>query len=301
MKYKLALLIIVLFLVACTPQTTKVPTNYKTGIQSLTLTIEQQQKQLFEDETTTLPLSLHNKGASDILGGIYSLTVDNNLLELQQETITDFDLPGKTEFNPLGDEDIIGITVTAKKLPPQTETITTTLTINACYPYTTTTTQDVCIDTDLLGKESNKPCQTKTIRLSSQGSPIAITSIASHITAHQDKQKVIPEFTISIKNKGTGQVFAADKVIEACTSGSLGKAWNQASVTAYLGDTQLACIPVQEGLIGRVNLEKENIVKCKVVDGIQTIRGTYITPLTIEITYGYTTILTKDIEVRTLQ
>ena len=308
MKYKLLMIIGVLLLLTACPRPTAVRrevVDFRTGIQSLEIDFAEQgpPDQVFEGEDVPILLFVANRGASDIFDGVFTIDVDPTVLELRAERLNFFDLPGKSQFNPIGEERIISINTNARTLPPRTETVTTTIRVTACYPYRTAATETLCIDTDILGRATNKPCQVQDASLGSQGAPVTVNRIEPRMLQHMDETKINVEFLIHMSNRGAGQLFPADKAVEACTAGAVGEL-NKAKVNVFLADQQLDCVPKAKDSAGpeaEVNLAMETFVKCSVPDGISKRLGTYLSPLTIEVDYGYSFTVSKNVEIRTLQ
>ncbi|MBI4145021.1 hypothetical protein HY493_02340 [Candidatus Woesearchaeota archaeon] len=257
----------------------------------------------FMDAPFTASFELVNEGATDVEDGVFSVGIEDDFVTLQGDRIRAFSLYGKSLATPEGERQIQTVQLRARPLPPQTETVTTTLGLNVCYPYSTRAELTTCVDTDVFQRVKTKPCTAKAVSLSGQGGPVAVTRIEPTFAPHTDPNKVRAEFLIYIKNLGTGQVYDADKSLEACTPQALGSAsWNVADIKAYLGDQQLDCTPKKQGFGGADGylklVNKEDFVRCEVQGGIAKTAGAYTTTMTIEVTYGYTFTLTKQVQIK---
>ena len=247
----------------------------------------------------------------------------------QGEERQEFSIKGKSVFNPLGDEEFISINAGAKKIGGQSETHPSAIFATACYPYQTILGASVCIDPDVLGQNKGlKACAVKDLDFEDgQGAPVAVTKIETRMLP-QDGAKIKPHFIIHVKNTGNGQVIKNGKtkpedrntVIEkACSNEPLNyKDFNTLKVKAILSGAELDCDPaagIQKTAEVRLR-EKEDMIRCtyegadlngdgvidnKLIDGKRDIEAistgidAYVTPLKIELDYGYTFTISKNI------
>ena len=222
-----------------------------------------------------------------------------------------FDIKGKSIFNPAGDEDFITLNAKTKKIGSQSETQPSTILATACYPYKTILGTSICIDTDIYGnRRGQKPCTVEDLKFDGQGAPVAITKIEIRMLP-QDGNLLKPHFLIQIENKGNGEVVNINNVEQACTSESLDyTAFNTIRINATLSGILLDCrinkedpnsAPPPAPATIRLR-DKEDIIRCtlepsksKGVELIDISRDAYTTPLKIELEYGYTFTISKDI------
>ena len=260
----------------------------------------------FPESPFTVSYTLANEGAWDVEGGIVSIGIEDDFVTLEGDKIRPFNLPGRSLFNPVGETDIFTVQMRTRSLPPQTETVTTNVQLNVCYPYTTDAELEMCVDTDVFGRSATKPCDVKPVRLSGgQGGPVAVTRIEPTYGPHTDTSLSRASFVVYVKNVGNGQVYQADKSLEACSPLALGRdAWNVATIRVFLGDQLLDCTPKQPGFggpEGYLQLTKaEDFVRCEVPGGISKTAGTYVTSMTAEISYGYTYTINRQMEIKRL-
>jgi len=214
-----------------------------------------------------------------------------------------FEINGKSIFNPNGDQDLKTINAQTKKIGAQSETQPSTILATACYPYETILGTSVCIDTDIYGqRRGKKVCKITDLNFGEgQGAPVAITKVETRMLP-EDKNKVKPHFLIHIENKGNGEVVELSKVEQACTNVRLDyKAFNTITIKASLSGKPLDCRIGKnkpEPAVIRLR-DKENLVRC-ILEGpseelIDISRDAYIAPLRIELDYGYTFTISKDI------
>ncbi|MBI2142058.1 hypothetical protein HYU15_01035, partial [Candidatus Woesearchaeota archaeon] len=142
---------------------------------------------------------------------------------------------------------------------------------------------------------------------SGQGAPVAVTKIEPKIFPEGSGEKIAfvkPQFVISVKNSGNGEVLnpsadmgsacsselAADK-----SSESFKRIWNVVDVKATLSGKELDCSPVPLRLRG-----KEDFVRCSVKDGdkINADMPGYVAALTVDLSYGYTSTIAKEVTIR---
>jgi len=269
-----------------------------------------------------LTLDFQNKGAYDIDKGVFVIGAESEYisvpLEYKDKPVA-FDLLGRTLYDPIGGMDRKTISLTARYLEPQSETHPTTIAVTTCYPYKTEATAQICIDTDIYDKRlAEKVCKSSTLSMGTiqkdgqelpkgQGAPIAITKIEQKMMMHPESDEtVIPRFMIYVKNTKSGlpvDINSYDKACEA--TGISKKAWNVVTARVYLSDRsiQLDCTPKLDSSstdrTGHLKLEKsEDFIQCTLPEGIPMNLGTYTTPLMIDLEYGYTFTISKNVLIR---
>ncbi|MEM4239946.1 MAG: hypothetical protein QXM31_01975 [Candidatus Woesearchaeota archaeon] len=252
--------------------------------------------EVYEESKFTMLVTLSNLGASDVENGVFSVSYEPQhvYLPLQQQQGR-FSVRGKSEFMPQGMEKQVGLSFTAKPLGAQLQGYTTTITFNACYPYQTNAPIIVCIDTDLTGKKPGKVCQAKPISSpQGQGAPVAVTLTEPRMQPSEFQDKIIPEFVLTIKNLGKGSVIAPNQFPEACSGRPLGAGgWNVVAVSAALADMPLSCTP------STITLKETGDTKvvCKLEEGVDARLGTYTSPLSVTIDYGYMTSISSQVKI----
>ena len=157
----------------------------------------------------------------------------------------------------------------------------------------------MCIDTDIIGEvRGKKVCDIKDLTFSEgQGAPVAVTKIETRMLPDVDVNKVKPHFIIFIENKGNGEVVNSKKLGAACSSSGLEYTdFNTLTISASLPQGDLKCSENVDPGPAAVRLrEKEDMVRCTLEDGIDIGRDAYTAPLKIELNYGYTFTISKDI------
>jgi hypothetical protein len=290
-------------------------------------------EKVFEDSPFPIAVNLKNQGATniedtpvkyiddqdrDVEGNVQGVVVfgfEKTFVdvELGEDSRQRIEIEGKSIFNPNGDDDFITITGNTKRIGAQSETQPSTILATACYPYKTVLGTSVCIDTDVYGiVRGEKVCKIKELNfIDGQGAPVSIIKVESRMLP-QDDNKVQPHFILHIRNKGNGEVVKLSETVNACTSTSLDykEFFNTIIVRATLSGTPLDCRINKDDPIPATSRlrDNEDVVRCtlveeilnedgttKQVDLIDVSRGTYVAPLNIELEYGYTFTISKDI------
>jgi hypothetical protein len=266
-------------------------------------------KEVYSNEDFIAGVQLENKGAFDIgdSEGYLSLVIEDDYMEFinpEDKEKRTFKLEGKSSFNPKGNLKTVTVKLRAKDVDTQSETHTSLVTVSACYKYKTTLGTEACVDADVYDlTQKIKACNTQDQTFSGQGAPVTITKIETRMLPHEDENKVKPSFMIYIKNKGNGEVVKGDSVEKACSSETLShEAFNTIYANAKLSNQPLDCSPKEiqgsETKEGYIRLkDKEDFIRCTLTDGILKNKGTYITPLTIDLDYGYTLSASKEVKI----
>ena len=222
-----------------------------------------------------------------------------------------FSLNGKTIERAEGEEEIMTLKAEARPLEELSQTHEPSILATACYDYKTELVAAVCVDTDVYGiKKITKSCKVKELGFSSQGAPVAITRIGTEIMPMDIPDRVRPQFLIQVQNKGDGLVIKDDMqvITDACSEKSLN--YTELSVVfinAYLGgeQKQLNCNIEEETQYkdnkktGLVKLrDNTGIARCVLDEGIDEDEGTYVSPLKIELRYGYTNTISKNVVIK---
>jgi hypothetical protein len=291
-------------------------------------------KEIFENSFLPIGLKLYNKGAYDIGAsgvnrgtkrGYLSISLEKDYMELNEDSLKsinekvnfrgsehiEFDLKGKNIEYPKGEEEVITFTANSKdlaKTDPQSEYHDSLISITACYKYQTKAVETVCIDTDVYGfkkRPEERPCDVKTLTLSSQGAPVAVTKIESEMVPKKDNPSVIkPSFLITVKNIGNGEVVKENKVEDACSSRPVNYTeWNNINVKAYISDmsegNKLDCDMVNEDDEGTIILkQKQDIIRCSYEKGFDEKKGVFSSPLYIILDYGYTDTISREVRIK---
>ena len=116
--------------------------------------------------------------------------------------------------------------------------------------------------------------------------------------ADNDPNKIIPHFIIYLENKGNGEVVAEDKIEDVCSRKPLGfRDFNKVTIKAFLSDKELNCNSGEAEKAESRLREKKDIVRCTLEEGIASNRDAFASPLKVELDYGYTFTISKDITI----
>ena len=276
--------------------------DVRKGVDGLTMefTKNNPPEKVFEESKFPIAIELKNKGASDIENGILVFGFERAYADVVKESDAkqEFDIKGKSVFNPNGDEEFITIDAKTRIIGAQSETHTSTIRVTACYPYKTIFGNSVCVDTDVYGMDGGeKACTVKDLSFSGgQGAPVTVTKVETRMLP-ADENKVKPHFIIYVENKGGGDVISVDKVGQACTSQALEHTdFNVIKINAVLSGMELDCNIGDDPGAATIRLrDKKDMVRCTLEQGIDRNLGTYTAPLSIELDYGYTFTISKDV------
>jgi hypothetical protein len=302
------------------PTTTK---DLYSGTDSLEIEIIEKNppEEVYDNSVFNLGLLLRNQGPFNIESGYIALSLEEDFMSIQDWDVEDvlgspisknvilFNINGKNLENREGDKGYVTASILTKEIPKsQPKEHNSPLILTTCYPYQTILSETVCVDTDIFNlNEENKACEIKDFSSSSQGAPLAITNVKVNMLPLRNSKGVKPEFIIEIENQGPGQIllFNSYTIEKACSSESLTKQeLNKVSVWARLSNDNLQCKSTSSSTQDDENIaildlsEKNNQVRCVLEKGIDDELGTYTTPLTIQLNYGYTYSISKDIKIR---
>lgn len=245
-------------------------------------------------ENTDFPITLRtqNKGAYDIQGGLLAITGNLYFVTIKE---LQFDLEGKSQFNPEGE---FGF----EKFPSTTievdENIKDSFSIIACYQYKTYGSSTLCINPRILdtGSEIEGECTVGSVTVSSgQGAPVAITKIEEEIIpAGKDSLRL--ELKIHVSNKGGGKVVSDEFFAKDCTGQALlpeevGEITiDDIRFSNYRLDSgkySINCNNIKDSRF-RLSPEGSFIIECYADLYPEVIGSTsFTTPLIVELSYGY--------------
>lgn len=252
MKLKMMLtLFFLLFLVGCSSSPPgEVDVFTGTGAIEIETARNAPPDEVFESSFFLVSLDLQNRGAFSLFPtdtntrtGYISVNYDSLYLRVQESNLDDdgmipFFLEGRSLTYPRGERDLINIArFEAADLDGGLGQPSTTIRVDACYPYETSLVQTVCIDADIFEEQTNPICQNRgSYRFSGQGAPLAVTNIEVLMIPEglevsdaesqplelpdflegeerriQDEQfRLRPRFNIEFENRGQGRVFRDD-------------------------------------------------------------------------------------------
>ncbi|MBW2976696.1 hypothetical protein KY347_04580 [Candidatus Woesearchaeota archaeon] len=294
----------------------KTDADVKKGTGGLTMEFVKNAPPISVFEYTVFPIALNlkNAGAFDIgdeiegtsKKGKLVLGLEKNYMDVAElgEGKQDFEINGKSIYNLNGDEELITINAKAKSIGAQSETRSVNILATACYPYKTFFGSSVCIDPDVYGmRRGAKACSIADLGFDKgQGAPVAITRIESRMLMEADKNVIKPNFVIYIENRGNGEVISLNKIDDACSQEPLSyEDFNTLIIKASLAGNKLKCNIVDGAQQTTIKLRgKKDRVMCTLDDGVDMNLDAYTAPLDIELSYGYTTTISKNIIIERL-
>ena len=276
---------------------------------------------VFEDDILPVAVKIKNGGAYSIINNeaILALGVEKDYTKKIELLSTGsvmndigksakFNLEGKSQLNPNGEELLISYNVFAGKVDPQSEFHTSTVTANLCYPYETIFSSTICVDTDTSGlRPGKKVCSVQDLApAAGQGGPIAVTKVEismlpTEIGQNSQARRIRPQFLILIENKGPGTPVKKDSTRDFCArtetpNVNFNENLNRIKVSAFLSTQELYCTPKEkiEGVESEENhamaklKDKKELIRCTLNEGLDATQDSYLSPFTITLTYGYT-------------
>ncbi len=262
---------------------------------------------------------IENKGAADIACGAapgscgYYLAFAKEPIsgvkpssgELKDALLED---PGvKAQYTILGKESYLSGGRAAMEFSDKATdvkaTTTASATFIACYPYTTSLSASVCVQTaHYTVPEKSRTCELKTLSFSSQGAPVAVKKIEQESILSGGYVK--PRFKIYISEAGKGTVIAkdADSLKKACIkeTSNLNDIIGKVTVEeATISGNKLDC---EKKTITLTGIPKKDFVEC-IVDGNVFEAGAannIVAPLKIALGYGYQNAISKDVKIEVL-
>lgn len=258
-------------------------------------------------------VKLANKGASDITEGYLSIGFEKDYLQLKEWNIEGkeafsvgtsseniaFSLAGRSPTDPVGEEDIVALSVHAVPLDTQSQTHSSTVRMTACYGYETLAAAEVCINPELFTtKPIEKICQPGTTAISQgQGAPLAITSVETKMLPGPGVS-ILPQFMITLQNIAKGQTLNPRSVAQACSSLPLTHDdWNLVVVRdlrfSRFTFRDFDCSPTPIRL-----RDGKATVRCTLKPNLlRKDEGAFKTTLFMALEYGYTFTISKNVQI----
>jgi hypothetical protein len=300
------LIITIIFISGCS-QGVYDTRKYIVGTDGLVMDFQKNNKEeVYEKEEFGIVMFVQNKGSTDITPenpAILRVNYDEYRLTLSSSSkkINGIsNLMGKSQTAPIGEETPFESYFKTNLLTKNREGAKTEVTYNLCYPYKTEITTMTCIDTKKAVRDESAAACTSTPYSggAGQGAPIVITKIEPETQLQSNY--VRPQFKVYVSNFAKGYVTSASSCIGS-ESADITDA-NQVgyvNVEAWVSGTKLVC--GTETNNGRLRIVDSNsYIKCYMPEGIAGYsrdQKNYLTPLTVRVSYTYTNIVEKKIEI----
>lgn len=207
-------------------------------------------------------------------------------------------LEGREATGAAGYFDGLKLTIKANEFLGSDQPVDTGLLATTCYKYLTKAAANVCVDaSDYSFRKERKPCDPKvSVTLNSQGAPVAVKKIET--ITERAGGVIRPKFKIYISNVGKGLVINQDSLHLFCTAagGGNSKAINHILVESVkLNDKELQCDDRDDngnkkGFDLTGSSTKDYLLCTYAYDDFTESAGlgTFVMPLKIELSYGYT-------------
>ncbi len=308
MKRLFTILVLLVLLTACSDlggigSSSSSNEDYRKGNSALVLSFmaSSPPSELFDEDQLYIGIEAKNLGAQDIAGTFYFSGFDTQIFSGPPSSQIGFSnkphafkLEGKSFYSPEGGYNVFSFAENINNL--KVTSYNPTILVTACYSYSTLATTEICLDPDPYSTAQNKACRSNDVSLSGgQGGPIEVTSV------DVDPSKNSARFTFHIRNGGGGIVYDPAKVencnpshpqgirpedinkihIDSVTIGGMGN-----SITS-------SCKPSGQEL--RL-VDGKAVYMCS-VQNIPEGTGAYMAPLSIEMSYGYRSSVSRSVKI----
>lgn len=206
-------------------------------------------------------------------------------------------IPGKIWYGSGGR---VAIEMQASLENPE-KTTRSTIFANVCYPYKTSLSTPICVETAHYSVE-NRVCDLRALSFSSQGAPVAITRIDQDSVIDGDEVK--PRLGIHVRNVGSGFVIGKEdeELKGACTAGGdsteiIGKITVE---SASLSGKKFDCVNKEVFLHGGVGFF---YCVLEVLEGEgfgRNAANNLVSPFSITLAYGYRNAESKTVNIEVL-
>ncbi len=261
-----------------------------------------------EDATFGVTMQARNAGTyainnKEIEGFIFLSGYDANIIKFPDGNSKDMKekyLEKASVSNPNGGTDLFEFEGNVEADQLLADTYSFNLLATSCYRYETKASPSVCIDPSPY-KEVEKACAVENIALSSQGAPIAVTSVEEEVLS----EKI--QFRITISNVGGGRAIST-KNPEDCNPFKNRIDLRQNIDIVYLdeppkiggkdGTPLKECRPKNSDNSIRL-IEGEGFILCSLekTNDIKSLKQGYTTPLFIQLRYTYMQSIQQPIKV----
>jgi len=292
-----------LFLLGCAFQTSQ-ETDYRVGYAGLNLEyITFPDYQVYEKEDFLVQIKAENRGAYDLDKGVIVLGYPSSFIQAEPGRFSVSQvLHGSSVGFPIGEANFYDAEFKAKPIFAA-EKQSFDITATACYKYTNVAEMLACVGPRTGLGSCNFKQLNRNLNLSrGQGSPLAVTEVEETII-EMGQGKVIPRFRIVVANMGKGNVFRnpATNVEKMCSSSGVGDDLNRFDFAIQLskdytydskspGQGRFSCP-------AKFKLEDDKVeLICSLKEPIDA-GNTYSTLFKIQLDYGYSTSITKQVTV----
>ncbi|MFP4118235.1 MAG: hypothetical protein ACLFTR_04920 [Candidatus Woesearchaeota archaeon] len=258
---------------------------------------------VMEDEEYSMQLRIENKGTVDIAEGYLDFSFEKQMFELEnQDDIKEFALSGDDgAFR--GEDKVTEVKMRTKDTRMQNvDQTSTTIKINACYEYGTRFEGTMCIDTNINSDASSKPCTMSSISGGQgQGAPVVIDQVDSRATTGSDGINF--NFDIYVRNAASGTVLRPGSSERICTSELASEDFgvidiSEIALSKYrLSEGSITCQSHTDSPNQFDLSHQRDYISCRITEEVPYDLGTFTTPISIRLDYGYLQSIEKDLTV----
>jgi hypothetical protein len=271
----------------------KTDEDFREGVRALEFSFSDKApaSRLLPGQDTQAVIVLENKGAYDINSGYLVLTADKSVVQFGESQSRRFELQGLGVDSPVGEKKIMSFDFSVKELPQNSNVRDVQFFVQACYDYQTRVLEDVCIDADPYDLfPDSDACDVSDVVPGGTGGPVGVTKVESQFLARDET--IEPQFIFTVSLLSQGLLYKSGQSSFFCTDGSHSNVESGVvSFSASLSDAPLSCdtslLSLQQGV---------GTVVCK-GPAIDSRRGSYMAPLTVELNYGFSTTKQKTVTV----
>ncbi len=298
----------------------------RTGTKALEISLlkDSPADNVFVGDNFRIGVHIKNIGASDIStdsqtddikvvrseGKLIVINADNEDIQLRNNKVLNGDetlkLHGLSFDNPIGEEKIYNFEATVLSQPLLGKT---KFVIEACYPYETIVSKDVCLATENDIRLRAAACEMKEIKLAAgQGAPVAVTKIVLQKPQKKDDD-IYYNFLMYLDNVDKGDVG------EGSNCAGLEKIYvNEIRLADKELGKDIRCnlqapdtendkqFIVLKNKADKTIKDKENIIKCTArfnnKNNVFENKGDFITNLKISLGYMYSQSIEKEITIK---
>jgi len=278
--------------------------NYRTGTRGLEISFPTGlPDQIYEnDRNVKMVVEIRNEGAfpqideeREFDAYLWVGGYDPDIIDISPDNgirLDERELEGKSTYNDEGGYSAEEFNANVYDLPSGASIYKPTLIFTATYFYKTIASPIICIDPEPRSTYvRDKVCTVQENQgLSSQGAPITVKRIEQHVTSENF------QFKIEIQNSGGGMVIQKSDVDNNPNAGYDWRDLNEIRIDDIsVGEQRMSsCRPDIGDTVELI--DGNGYIFCRLDKSIVGDR-VYTTPLNIELSYGYSSSVTKGIEI----
>lgn len=251
---------------------------------------------IFDTEPLSVVLELENRGTASVGGpgdAVYLSGFDSSIITgIPVTGVRMPDIQPRDQFTPVGGRDTATFQARITSLKNKgIDRYPARLQATICYNYRTIASANACIDPNPFSATiQQKVCTPASVALGSQGAPVAVSIV------EVDPALGKTRFRIRVQNVGAGEVFKP-AALNKCSPYSEGPRFDEIDFVKVLKvniqNRNLRCNPLVDQHLRLTG--GTGTLFCE-FDGL-TGTATYISPLVVELEYGYRTTLLQSVDI----